>query len=67
MSVQHDQPVHVCDIEMGAAIQPFEGSTPSVPITGNEPVTNTLLHEKIMKSEINNGNETVNIPLPVMM
>ena len=36
LSIQHDQPVHVYDIDMGAAAKPLEES-----ISGNEPVTNT--------------------------
>ena len=64
MSIQHDQLAHVSDIEMGAAVQSLEESTSSVPNTANEPVINIILDEENNKSEINNGNETVNIHPP---
>ena len=56
--------MQVCDIEMGVKVQTLVESTLSVSITGNEPVTSVPLDEENNENEINNGNETVNIPLP---
>ena len=39
-------------------------NTPAMLITGNEPVTNVPFDEDSNENEINNGNETVNIPHP---
>ena len=47
---------------MGADVQPFKEITSSVPIMGNGPVTNAPLDEENNDNEINNGNETLNIP-----
>ena len=60
--IQHDQPVHVCDIEMGAAVQPLEESSSSVPKTGNEPVTIVPLDKENNVNKITKGNKTMNIP-----
>ena len=61
MSIQHDQPVHGHDIEIGTDVQPLEQSTSSMPITVSKPVTDMPLdkgNNKKIKLKIN---ETVNM------
>ena len=48
-SIQHDQPLHVCDMEISVDVQFLEQSTSSLPIMGNKPVTTVLLGKNIMK------------------
>ena len=62
-SSQHNQPVHIYNIEMGADVQPLEEGTSSVPIMGNEPITNIPFNEENNESEITDGNQTINGPL----
>ena len=64
MSIQHDQPVCVHDIEMGAAVQPLEESTSSLPNAWNEPLTDVPHDEENNENEVYDGKETVNIPSP---
>ena len=60
--VQHDQPAHVCDVDIDENVQTLEESTSSGPTMGNEPIANIPSDEENYENEINNGNETVNIP-----
>ena len=56
LSIQHGHQEHACHIGMGLDEQPWEESTSSVPITGNEPVTILPPDEENNKNKINNGN-----------